>query len=209
MRVILAGILGGIVIFFWGAIAHMATPLGMMGLNTVSKEAEPAILSAVKTGIPETGMYFLPARTMGEMNEAEQAEWEAKVKAGPTGLLIVQPGGAEPMSPRQLGTEFATNILAAFLGAILLTRISGNYLTRVACLGLVALMSCASLTISYWNWYAFPLPFIAAELIMDLVGWLAAGLVMAAIVKGPVVGGSSFIETGTKKIEGIDFIPAP
>jgi hypothetical protein len=32
MRVFVAGLLGGIVFFAWGAIAHMALPIGQMGM---------------------------------------------------------------------------------------------------------------------------------------------------------------------------------
>ena len=38
MRVIIAGLLGGLVIFIWGAVSHMALPLGEMGMAQPANE---------------------------------------------------------------------------------------------------------------------------------------------------------------------------
>ena len=50
MRILLAGILGGIVMFIWTSIAHMALPLGEVGINEIPNE--PAMRSSIgeKTG---------------------------------------------------------------------------------------------------------------------------------------------------------------
>ena len=124
---------------------------------------------------------------MGKMSATEQAAWEAKVKSGPTGLLVVRPNGANVISPRQLLSELTTSIISAFLGALLLSRLFGRYLTRVGLLGVIGLIGWVSILLSYWNWYAFPLSHITAEGLIEVVGWVLAGLVMAAIVKAPKV----------------------
>ena len=35
MRLLLAGIVGGIVVFIWGAITHVVLPLGEMGIQNL------------------------------------------------------------------------------------------------------------------------------------------------------------------------------
>jgi hypothetical protein len=55
MRVLLAGILGGIVMFTWTSIAHMALPLGEAGLTEIPNES--AVLSAMQSNIGDrTGL---------------------------------------------------------------------------------------------------------------------------------------------------------
>jgi hypothetical protein len=49
MRILLAGILGGIVMFVWTSIAHMALPLGEAGINEIPNES--VVLSAMQSSI--------------------------------------------------------------------------------------------------------------------------------------------------------------
>lgn len=120
-RVILGGIVGGVLIFVWGAVAHTETPLGTMGLSTLPPDKEPAVSAALKAAVPKSGVYFLPGMDLsGKASEAEQKAWLDKLAAGPHGLLVVDPAGGEAMSPRQLGVEFATDVLAALMASVLL-----------------------------------------------------------------------------------------
>ncbi len=41
-KVVIGGLLAGIVVFFWGAFAHMVLPLGKMGVHQIPNE-EPVI----------------------------------------------------------------------------------------------------------------------------------------------------------------------
>ena len=44
MRILLAGILGGIVMFVWTSIAHMTLPLGKAGINEIPNESAVELL---------------------------------------------------------------------------------------------------------------------------------------------------------------------
>ena len=48
-RIFLAGLLGGIAMFIWTSIAHMALPLGEAGIREIPNEA--ALLSAMRSSI--------------------------------------------------------------------------------------------------------------------------------------------------------------
>jgi hypothetical protein len=55
MRILLAGIIGGIVMFVWTSIAHMALPLGEAGINKIPNES--AVLGAMQGNIGDkTGL---------------------------------------------------------------------------------------------------------------------------------------------------------
>jgi hypothetical protein len=57
MKILLAGILGGIAMFIWISIAHLALPLGEAGIGEIPNES--AVLSAMQSNIgDQTGLYF-------------------------------------------------------------------------------------------------------------------------------------------------------
>jgi hypothetical protein len=181
-KVIVGGLVGGLVVFFWGAIAHMALPIGEMGIRQIPNE--DAVLGVLRPTIQEPGFYFFPGMDMSRRaSESEKEAWAAKLKQGPAGVLIIQPQGAEAMSPRQLGTEVVTDIVAALLAALLLTQVRAGYRGRVAFVTLLGVFGFVTISVPYWNWYAFPTDFTAAEAIDQVVGWFLAGLVLAAIVR--------------------------
>jgi hypothetical protein len=181
-RVLVAGIVGGIVVFCWGYVAHMLLPLGDMGIRQIPKEE--GVVGPMKDTIHEPGLYFFPGRDMSkEMSAAEFEAHAAKIKAGPTGLLVIHPEGGEAMSPKQLGTEFGTNVVCAFIAAIVLSQIKSPYPMRVLCVTLMGLFGFLMVCVPYWNWYGFPLDFTEGQGASHVAGWFLAGLVMAAIVR--------------------------
>jgi len=182
MRIIVAAIVGGLIVFLWGAVAHMATPLGEMGLSTLQDEAHYNLAS-----VPQSGMYFFPGMDMSKNATPEERKaWEEKVKAGPSGLLIVNKGNGG-MTPQRLINEVLSNIAAALVAAILVSLMVGGYLKRASAVALFGLFGVISILFSYWNWYGFPTAFICAETVMEVVGWFLAGLAIAKIVRPPFV----------------------
>ncbi len=184
MRNVIAGVVGGIIVFVWGAIAHLATPLGTAGLRALPNEAP--VIEALKANVPQSGLYFFPGVDMSRKpTPEEQKAWEAKLRAGPSGLIVYTAGGMGAMEPRQLVTELISDILAAVLAAILLSFMAVPYITRAVAPALFALYAFLSLTVSHWNWYHFPTAFVTAELVTEFIGWLLAGLAMAKILTAP------------------------
>ena len=184
MRIIVAAIVGGLIVFIWGAVAHMALPLGEMGFSALTDEAR--FMETVKA-IPSSGLYFYPGMDMSRHpTPEEQKAWEEKMKAGPSGLLIVNKGNGG-MTPQRLISEVVTNILAALVAAILVSLMIGGYVKRALAVALFGVFGVLSLLLSYWIWYGFPSAFIAGETITEVVGWLLAGLAIAKIVRPPFV----------------------
>jgi hypothetical protein len=183
MRIILAGIAGGIVLFIWGALSHTVLPFGDIGMKTLPNEAP--VMAALKANITEPGLYFYPGIEGGHSaNEAEQAAFEAKFKSGPHGILIYHPIGTEVMPPSMMITELISNILAAILVALVISWLICSFWGRVAAAALFGLVSWLSVDASYWNWYGFPTDYFAAQAIDQVVGWFLAGLAIAVLVKG-------------------------
>jgi hypothetical protein len=93
MKILLTGILGGIVMFIWTSVAHMSLPLGETGIHEIPNES--AVLSAMQSNIgDQTGLYIFPGPGVGnnatrqEKNEAMRHMAE-KMAANPSGILHV------------------------------------------------------------------------------------------------------------------------
>ena len=188
-RIILAGLLGGIAMFIWSTIAHIALPLGEVGVKEIPNEA--AILSSMSSTIGSTsGLYLFPGTGLGpdathQQKQAAMRDYGKKLAANPSGILIYHPPGQSALTARQLTTEFLTEVAEALLAAILLaqTRLTsfGSRLGFIAVLGLAAAITT---NIPYWNWYGFPTNYTIAYMSIEFVDYLAAGLVVASLVRG-------------------------
>lgn len=173
-RIVIAALVGGLIFFIWSAVAHMATPLGMLGLSNLPNE--DAVIQSLRTNVPNSGMYFFP----GEMKD--RAAWEKKINQGPSGMLIYTAAGVPMMDPKQLIGELVTDIVAAFIAAAIIALIAASYAKRVCVVAMMGVFGWVSLLLSYWIWYRFPTAYILGEGITEIVGWTLAGLAIAKLV---------------------------
>ena len=187
-RIILAGILGGIAMFVWTSIAHMALPLGEAGIGEVPNDE--ALLTAMQSSIgAKTGLYFFPGMGLGPdathaQRSAAMKDYEAKLEKNPSGLLMYHPAGSRPMvMPKLLTIEFATELGEALLAVFLLaqTRIFsfGGRLGFVTVAGILAAMAT---NVSYWNWWGFPTVYTASYMFIQIVGFFCVGIVAALVL---------------------------
>ncbi len=192
-RILLAGVVGGLVMFVWGAISHMVLPLGEVGVRQIDSNEE-TVLTAMRSAIREPGFYFFPAMDHSsgmskEQQEAAMKKWEEKYRAGPWGVLIYHPqGSGQALSPKQLIGEGLSNIAAVLVAAILLSKAVGGlggFGGRVLFVALLGLLPSLAIDFSYWNWYGFPTNYSLAVAADQLIGFTLAGLVLAAFVKPP------------------------
>jgi hypothetical protein len=126
MRILLAGILGGIAMFVWTSIAHMALPLGEAGIREIPNES--AVLSATQSSMGEkTGLYIFPGlgvaenATRDKKNEAMK-QMQQKIAASPSGILMYHPPGRPFAFGKSLAIEFSTEVLQAILVIWLLAQ---------------------------------------------------------------------------------------
>jgi hypothetical protein len=189
MRILIAGIIGGILMFLWGGVSHTMLGVGEMGFKPVPNEA--AVISNLKSNLSEPGMYFLPGMDMSRtITPEEQAAWMAKYKEGPTAVIVYNPTGITPFSPQQIIIELLSNILSAMIVALMFSWLVPSFTKRVLFATLFGLGAWLSIDVSYWDWYRFPSAFVTGELIEQVVGWFIVGLVMALIVRGKRLGTS-------------------
>jgi hypothetical protein len=173
MRILLAGLVGGIAMFIWSSIAHLATPLGMVGVSTLPNES--ATVANLASSIGDKGGLFLFPVNMGATASAATA---------PGGFLVYNPHAPMTMSPRNLVVEFLTEVAESLIAAWLLAQTALlGYAMRVGFVTTIGLAAAITTNIPYWNWYTFPLDYTLAYGFVELVAYLAAGLAIAAVLR--------------------------
>jgi len=187
-RILLAGVLGGLAMFIWASIAHMVVPLGSTGVREIPNEAN--VLGAMQSSLGQTsGLYIFPGLGAGSnpttaQRNAAMKDYGPKLAANPSGLLIYHPPGAKGITGGKLGLEFLTEVVETLLAVFLLaqTRLE-SYAGKVGFIVLVGIIAALATNIPYWNWYGFPGNYTAAYMTTQIVGYLSAGLVAAAVMK--------------------------
>ena len=188
-RTFLAALLGGIAMFVWTSIAHMALPLGEAGIREIPNEA--AVLSAMQSNIGEqSGLFIFPGFGLGpnpthEQQSEAMKHMDEKLAQHPSGLLMYHPAGSRPfVMVRHLSIEFATEFLEALLVVFLLsqTRLT-SFGARVGFVTLAGILAAIATNVSYWNWHGFPVVYTAAYMFIQVVGFFCIGVVAALVLK--------------------------
>jgi hypothetical protein len=177
---LIATLAGASTMFVWGGLSHLVLLKGA-GFSRISDENR--IVTALRASLPGDGLYFLPSLDLkGKPTAAEQAAWEARFRAGPTGLIVFHGAGEEPVSPEKLSVQFLSDILAAGILSYLLSLTIATYWRRVGLAGLLGLFGLFAISSTYWNWYGFPNAFFLAQGVDIVVGWSLAGAVIGKLI---------------------------
>ena len=186
-RIAVAGLAGGLVLFFWGFLSHVVIGLGDAGMSALPEPADATLADTLRAQAVPSGMYFIPGVDMKRIREAEvKSAWEAKIRQGPTALVVVHAGPGEPMSSGQLVREFLTDVVIALIAAMLLSCTAGcctTLLCRVGFVSALGLLLGMAHNVRYWNWYHFPPKFTIASMADYLIAMTLVGLAVALIVK--------------------------
>jgi hypothetical protein len=187
MKILLAGMLGGIAMFVWTSIAHMALALGEAGIREIPNES--AVLGAMQSNMGEqTGLYVFPGPGIGknatreEKNEAMKHMGE-KMASNPSGILMYNAAGRRFTLGKWLGVEFGKELLEAILVVFLLaqTRIV-SFAGRVGFVLVAGILAAISTNVSYWNWYGFSGVYTASYMFTQIVGFFLVGIVAALLL---------------------------
>jgi hypothetical protein len=187
MRILTAGVLGGVAMFIWSSIAHMVLPLGEAGMKEIPDEATVA-RELHRSLADKSGLYIFPGLGVGE--NATRAEKHAamkkamdKVATGPSGIVMYNSG--RPFSfARYLTIEFITEVVEATLAVFLLgqTRIA-TFAGRVGFVTAAGVVAAIATNVSYWNWYGFPAVYTLSYMFIQIVGFVCAGLVAGLVLR--------------------------
>lgn len=182
MRVLVAAVVGGVLLFLWGFVAHVLLPFSEKAMKPIPNEA--AVIEAVRGNVTENGVYFIPYLNYMKASPEEQQAYADKIASGPSGLLVLRTGGVTMDMKRELPMELMSNLLAALVAVLAVTGLRARtYGGRVGAIFAFGVVAWLSISVSQWTWYGFSTDFLISDLVDQWGGWLLAGLGMAAVLK--------------------------
>jgi heme exporter protein D len=179
MRIAIATLLGGLVMFLWGAFAHMVLPIGEMSVRAPLNEDK--VLAALHENLPnEHAIFILPYFDMAKHDDPKAVEaFSTKAKASPFAFIVYAPYGRDYMQMGyNLFHQWLSDTIAALLIALILVRSTVNVIRGLYTGLAFGVFAWLSLSVPFWNWYRFPMAFTFGTLIEQAFGWLLAGAVI-------------------------------
>src|SRR5690348_5063521 len=185
-RILLAGILGGVVMFIWGFVSHELLPIGEMGVKVMKNE--DAVTGALQSNLDDNpGFYIFPAggltpHATREQKAAAMKKAEEQMASGAAGILVYRPKRGFNF-PKRLGIEFGTDVIVSLLAAFLLaqTRIS-SFGGKVGFVFVAGLIAGILTNLQYMNWFGFPRDYTFGVMISQIVGFIWVGIVAALVL---------------------------
>jgi hypothetical protein len=174
---LMATVAGAATTFVWGGISHVVL---LKGIVCTRLSHEERSVSTLRPSLPGDGLYGFPRiDRRGNPTGEEQAAWEARLRAGPTGMIIYHATGDAPVSPKKLSVQFLSAVLAAGMVSYWLSLAIATYWRRVGPATLLESFVLFLIIYIYWNFYRFPNAFFLAQGVDMIVGWSLAGAVIA------------------------------
>lgn len=174
-KIIKCGLIGGFILFIWGAVSWTVLPWQKAQIMSFSSEKD--VRSAISDNISGSGLYVLPNLQNYANDPDGMAKAQARMAEGP---YIVAAVAADGRSPNMVGRAVANlivKIIAACLVTWLLVQTSQRDFTKAVKFVTVAGVVIAILsTMPYAIWFAFPGNFVVASMIETIFGWFFAGL---------------------------------
>lgn len=184
-KLIIASIVGGIILFVWGWLTWSLIPIHNASISNIDNEE--AVVSAMHVNMDKKGVYVFPGIPTSQ-DQAAMDEYTQKMQQGPIGMIIYDPEGSDPMMPSQMIVGLLLTIISSFFTAWFLSRsmaAASTYIARVAFCGMLGVFISIVSHLTNWNWMGYPIDYTMSWILDSVIGWLLAGLGIAAIVKLP------------------------
>lgn len=182
MRILVAALIGGTLLWVWGAVVHMVLPIGQMGFETAVEQdaALSALQNSARSG---EGVYMLPGLAPEQWrDEAAVSAFVERYADSPYALVVYRPDGNPGLSSMvpNLVRHWISCMLAALIAAwVMALAATAGFGRRVLVAGALGLFAWLAINVPYWNWYLFPTQFALGALLEGVLGWLIAGAGMA------------------------------
>ena len=159
MKILISGIVGGLILFVWSFVSWMVLPWHNHTFQTFAHEQSVEAILSVDA--PSAGMYVL--------------------KNKPFAFLAVSPQGYGSMNSKMLFAALFDFLSASLVAYLLLRLKKTNYFSRLIVVLAFALAVGIQGHVSNWNWWGFSSSFTLVGMADLIIGWFLAGLVLAKI----------------------------
>jgi hypothetical protein len=93
MRIVIAGLIGGVVLFVWSMLAHVVLPIGEMGMKVASNQ-DVTISTLQAAADKGPGVYMIPGMAPEQwQDDAAMQAFVEKYKAAPSAFVVYDPVG--------------------------------------------------------------------------------------------------------------------
>lgn len=176
-KILLGALLGGLTVWVWQSISHMALP---WHYTAFSQFKEPAkVETALKENAEGSGMFMIPWADLKDEEAMQKAHEQSA-----TGLFVfasVRPQGGIHFGSN-LGQQFLWNALAAALVTFILCQFKEAGMgCRIGVVLFFALFSVFTTVAPNWTWWGFGNQFTLVGIADMVIGWLLAGVVLAKL----------------------------
>ncbi|MDQ3023769.1 MAG: hypothetical protein M3R04_05200 [bacterium] len=188
-KVLLAGLLGGIVLYVWGGLVWTVLPAVGLDLHPVTPLAGPeeAVTALDQLKVDEGvyyGAFIKPGSPEGE--EMDMAHIDETKPA--IAFMVWRPQGINPaaMTPMFIGgflLAFLQALLAAFLLNIAAPVIRNGYGGRVLFVVWLGIFASLVVHAMYANWMMFPMGYTLGMIADTVISWLLVGLLLATLIR--------------------------
>lgn len=148
-------LLGGVIIFVWGAGCHM-----VIFQEPVKPFANSqAVMEFVQANAPANGEYFDPRGVLMSVS------------------LLPDKSDKTLLMGKYMAIELVSNMIQAMLLLFFLSALKPAGVWEAGLFaGRLGLLAWLAITFSYWNWYGISNTWAALDFVDTVFGWLLAGL---------------------------------
>lgn len=168
-------LVGGLIVFLWGALSWVVLPFHRMNLNHFSNPE--AVQQAILDGAPKDGIYVLP--------NLDQVAATQNPEAMPFFFVSVARSVNVADMNSGMVCYFITQLVGAFIVSLLLLFEAKvmRYWKKVGCITLAGVFVAVVGMIPLSTWWHFPACWVTLAMMDYVVGWFLAGMVMAKLSK--------------------------
>lgn len=184
-KLILGGLLGGLIVFVWGMVSWMVLPWHNLSMRKFTDES--AVEKVLTANAPHGGLYVLPNGCAGTENLSPDQKKAAmkvsfeKMEKGPSAFVVFRPNGTGKMFINMAKGIALQMLLALMMTSLLLKAKPEHYSCRLGLVVMIALTAGLMCHVPNWIWWKFPTKYVAVEIADLVVSWFLAGLVLAKI----------------------------
>lgn len=180
VRIVVATVLGGLVLFATNAASWMLLPWHGQSLRPLPESA--AVIKLLRESAAPSGVYHYPALPPQQASPSTLRQWEQQCLDGPRiTKLVYRAKGGPPFEPATFVLSLVCNLGAAWLAAVLLSCAVGleGCVGRVLFVFGLGVFVVLATTLPEAIWWQLPAEFLLPTVADQLVGWLLVGLVLA------------------------------
>ncbi len=186
-KLILGGLIGGVIIYAWGVVSWMVLPFHSKSMEKFKDDV--AMQETIMMNVDKAGIYMLPTCPMkrGTADPAALKELKkqacAQFETGPVVYSVINPKGIGPMW-QSMTKGFAIQLLGALLAVWLLLQANlKSYFRRVI---FITVFSVAVAVLAYlpaWNWWGYPCFATLVDMADVVIAYVIASFAIAKVTR--------------------------